>query len=53
MLASLVKSVCSSFNKNEYADQVQAFFEAHPVPAADRAIRQSIEQVIYLLLPPL
>lgn len=45
MLARLVSAVCSGFNRETEADEVTAYFAANPVPAADRAIKQSVEQI--------
>jgi hypothetical protein len=28
-------------------DEVQAFFTAHPAPAAERSLQQSVEQINY------
>ncbi len=38
-------SICSYFNSQEKADEVDSFFAEHPVPAAERTIRQALERV--------
>ena len=38
-------SICGNFATEEKFADVKAFFEAHPVPAAERTIRQSLEQI--------
>ena len=38
-------SITSRFATQEKLEDVQRFFEAHPAPAAERTIRQSLEQV--------
>ena len=38
-------SICSHFNSQEKADDVDSFFAEHPAPAAERTIRQSLERV--------
>jgi puromycin-sensitive aminopeptidase len=38
-------SICSHFNSQEKADEVDSFFAEHPVPAAERTIRQALERV--------
>jgi puromycin-sensitive aminopeptidase len=38
-------SICSHFNSQAKADEVDSFFAEHPVPAADRTIRQALERV--------
>ncbi|MQG62459.1 MAG: M1 family metallopeptidase [SAR202 cluster bacterium] len=38
-------SICSHFNSQEKADEVDSFFAEHPTPAAERTIRQALERV--------
>ena len=38
-------SICSHFNSQEKADEVDSFFAEHPAPAAERTIRQAMERV--------
>ena len=38
-------SICSHFNSQEKADDVDSFFSEHPAPAAERTIRQAMERV--------
>ena len=38
-------SICSHFNSQEKADEVDSFFAEHPVPAAERTIRQALERI--------
>ena len=38
-------SICSAFNTQEKAEEVDSFFAEHPVPAADRTIRQALERI--------
>ncbi|PKB72266.1 MAG: hypothetical protein BZY87_01245 [SAR202 cluster bacterium Io17-Chloro-G6] len=38
-------SICSHFNTQEKADEVDGFFAEHPAPAAERTIRQALERV--------
>ena len=38
-------SICSQFNSQEEMDDVESFFAEHPVPAAERTIRQALERV--------
>jgi puromycin-sensitive aminopeptidase len=38
-------SICSHFNSQEKADDVDSFFAEHPAPAAERTIRQAMERV--------
>ncbi|MCH9017888.1 MAG: ERAP1-like C-terminal domain-containing protein, partial [Chloroflexi bacterium] len=38
-------SICSHFNSQEKADDVDSFFAEHPAPAAERTIRQALERV--------
>ena len=38
-------SICSYFNSQEKADEVDSFFAEHPTPAAERTIRQAMERV--------
>ena len=38
-------SICSHFNSQEKADEVDNFFAEHPAPAAERTILQALERV--------
>jgi len=38
-------SICSHFNSQEKAAEVDSFFAEHPAPAAERTIRQALERV--------
>ena len=38
-------SVCGNFTDAAKIDEVEAFFQEHPAPAADRTIRQALERV--------
>ena len=38
-------SICSHFNSQEKADEVDSFFAEHRAPAAERTIRQALERV--------
>ena len=38
-------SICSHFNSQEKANEVDSFFAEHPAPAAERTIRQALERV--------
>jgi len=38
-------SICSYFNSQDKADEVDSFFAEHPAPAAERTIRQAMERV--------
>jgi puromycin-sensitive aminopeptidase len=38
-------SICSHFNSQEKANEVDSFFAEHPTPAAERTIRQALERV--------
>ena len=38
-------SICSHFNSQDKADDVDSFFAEHPAPAAERTIRQALERV--------
>ena len=38
-------SITSRFSTQERLDEVRGFFEAHPVAAAERSIRQSLERI--------
>ena len=38
-------SICSAFNTQEKAEEVDSFFAEHPAPAADRTIRQALERI--------
>lgn len=45
LLARLCKSVTENFVTEEMAQEIEAFFKAHPAPAADRSIQQAVENV--------
>jgi len=45
LLARLISSTTSDFASEEKAAEVEEFFRAHPAPAAERTIRQSIERI--------
>ena len=38
-------AITNSFTTNEKRDDVEAFFQAHPTPAAERTIRQALERI--------
>ncbi len=38
-------AITNGFTTNERRDDVAAFFEAHPTPAAERTIRQALERI--------
>ena len=38
-------SICSHFNSQQKANEVDSFFAEHPAPAAERTIRQALERV--------
>ena len=38
-------AITNAFTSNEKRDDVAAFFEAHPTPAAERTIRQALERI--------
>ena len=38
-------AITNSFTSNEQRDDVAAFFEEHPTPAAERTIRQALERI--------
>lgn len=38
-------AITNAFTTNERKDDVAAFFEAHPTPAAERTIRQALERI--------
>ena len=38
-------AITNSFTSNEKRDDVAAFFEEHPTPAAERTIRQALERI--------
>ena len=38
-------SITNHFTTNEQREEVEAFFEAHPTPAAERTIRQALERI--------
>ena len=38
-------AITNAFTTNEQRNDVEAFFEAHPTPAAERTIRQALERI--------
>ena len=47
--AGMIVSSTRNFCDAEMRDQVQTFFSAHPVPAASRRLKQSLEQIDYCI----
>lgn len=45
LISGMISSATGYFNTFAKADEVHAFFETHPVPSAERTIRQSIESI--------
>jgi hypothetical protein len=45
LMAGLIISIISRFCTTERADEVEAFFTAHPLPNSARRINQSIENM--------
>lgn len=45
LLRRLISSTTENFVTKHKADEVEEFFRLHPAPAADRAIRQSLERI--------
>jgi puromycin-sensitive aminopeptidase len=45
LLARLISSTTENFTTEDRAQEVEAFFGSHPVPAAERAIQQSLERI--------
>ncbi|XP_030829988.1 puromycin-sensitive aminopeptidase [Strongylocentrotus purpuratus] len=45
LLSRLVQSCTEGFTTEERALEVQSFFEAHPAPAAERTVQQSLENI--------
>ena len=45
VLADALVAITNSFTTNEKRDDVAAFFEEHPTPAAERTIRQALERI--------
>lgn len=45
--AGAIVASTSTFCSSEMRDQVQNFFSAHPVPAAARTLKQSLEEIDY------
>jgi aminopeptidase N len=43
----LIVQGASSFCEPELRDEVQTFFTAHPAPAGERSLKQSLEQISY------
>jgi len=41
----LIKFVTSTFSSIEKAQEIKQFFDEHPVPVAERTIRQSLEEI--------
>ncbi len=45
LLARVISSTTVNFHSEEKAKEVEEFFRSHPVPAAERTIRQSLERI--------
>lgn len=45
MLGRLIEGVVSGFSTEEKRREIAQFFAEHPVPGADRALRQSLERI--------
>ena len=45
IIARIVSRITQNFTTPDHAREVRAFFDAHPAPAAARAVSQSIEQI--------
>lgn len=45
LLARVISSATVNFHTEEKAKEVEEFFRSHPVPAAERTIRQSLERI--------
>ncbi len=45
LLGRVISSTTSNFCSEEKAREVEEFFRSHPVPAAERTIRQSVERI--------
>ena len=45
LLARIISSTTENFTTDEKAREVEEFFQTHPVPAAERTIRQSLERI--------
>lgn len=45
IIAHIVSNTTENFTTLEKAGEVESFFEAHPVPAATRTVRQSLERI--------
>ncbi|ELU11944.1 hypothetical protein CAPTEDRAFT_193503, partial [Capitella teleta] len=45
LLSRLIKSTTEKFISDEKATEIEEFFKSHPAPAADRTIRQSLENI--------
>jgi len=45
LLARVISSTTVNFHSAEKAEEVETFFRSHPVPAAERTIRQSVERI--------
>lgn len=45
LLSRLVQMTTANFNTEEKAKEIEAFFDAHKTPAAERAVKQSVEKV--------
>ncbi|NIO11473.1 MAG: M1 family peptidase [Deltaproteobacteria bacterium] len=45
LLGRVISSTTVNFHSEEKAKEVEEFFHAHPVPAAERTIRQSVERI--------
>jgi hypothetical protein len=45
LLSRLVQTTTADFTTEEKAKEVDAFFAAHKAPAAERAVKQSVEKI--------
>jgi puromycin-sensitive aminopeptidase len=45
LLGRVISSTTVNFHSEEKAKEVEEFFRSHPVPAAERTIRQSLERI--------
>jgi len=45
IITSIVGACTNNFNSEEKAKEIEAFFAEHPVPAAERRLKQSLEHI--------
>ncbi|KAL6073677.1 Aminopeptidase [Balamuthia mandrillaris] len=45
LISHIIGAVASAFDSEEKAKEVEAFFETHPSPSAQRTIQQSLERI--------